>query len=213
MSIGSPGPRGRDVLADPLRGRIGTAMISLVGEFGYAGTSVEMICERAKTGRSHFDRCFAGKEDCFLSLHDEVVTELCERVGEASEGASSWHDRIWAAGWAAVRFLEEDALRARFLIVEINGTGSGAQARRDRLLHSLAELIDGGRGESEKAGRISRCTAEIVAGAIYGTLVAKLEEGCLERRQEFLPELVYMAVMPYLGSRAAEDELSVQTLH
>ena len=28
----------------------------------------------------------------------------------------------------------------------------------------------------------------------------------------FLPELVYMAVMPYLGSRAAEDELLVQPL-
>jgi AcrR family transcriptional regulator len=201
------------VLADPVRARIGAAMISLVGEYGYAGTSVEMVCDQARTGRSHFDRCFAGKEDCFLALHDEMAAVLCERVDEAADAASAWHDRIWAAGWAAIRFLEEDTLRARFLIVEINGTGSGAQARRDRLLRSLADLIDGGREEPSKPGRISRCTAEIVAGAIYGTLVAKLEEGCLERRQEFLPELVYMAVMPYLGSRAAEDELSVQTLH
>lgn len=200
------------MLADPARARIAAATISLVGEYGYAGTSIEMICERARAGRSHFDRCFAGKEDCFLSLHDEVAADLCERIAEATSGAAAWHDRIWATGWAAMRFLEEDALRARFLIVEINGAGSGAQARRDRILHSLADLIDGGREELEKPGLVSRCTAEIVAGAIYGTLVGKLEEGCVERREEFLPELVYMAVMPYLGSRAAEDELSVQTL-
>lgn len=213
MSTGTPGPRRRDVLADPARARIAAAMISLVGEHGYAGTSVEMVCDRAKAGRAHFDRCFAGKEDCFLSLHDGVSAELCERVTEATTATAAWHDRIWAAGWAAMRFFEEDPLRARFLIVETNGADSGAQARRDRLLHGLADLIDGGREELEKPGLVSRCTAEIVAGAIYGTVVGKIEEGSIERRQEFLPELVYMAVMPYLGSRAAEDELSVQTLH
>lgn len=213
MSAGSPGPRGRDVLADPARERLAAALIALVGEHGYAATTVEMVCEAARAGRAHFERCFAGKEDCFLAVHDETCAELCGRVSEAVEGARAWHDRIWAAGWAAMRFFEEDPPRARFLIVEINGAGSGAQERRDRILRQLADLIDGGREELEQPSRVSRCTAEIVAGAIYGTLVGKLEEGCLERRSEFLPELVYMAVMPYLGSRAAEDELSVQTLH
>lgn len=213
VSTGTQGPRGRDVLADPARARIAAAMISLVGEHGYAGTTIEMVCDRARAGRTHFDRCFGGKEDCFLSVHDEVAAEFCERVTDAADGAAAWHDRLWATGWAAMRFFDEDPLRARFLIVEINGAGSGAQARRDRVLHSLADLINGGREELEQPGLVSRCTAEIVAGAIYGTLVCKLEEGCVEKRAEFLPELVYMAVMPYLGSRAAEDELSVQTLH
>jgi AcrR family transcriptional regulator len=212
VSIGTPGRWGRDVLADPARARIAAAMISLVSEHGYAATTIEMVCERARTGRAHFDRCFAGKEDCLLTVHDEVSAELCERVTDAAEGTQAWHDRIWAAGWAAMRFLEEDAPRARFLVVEINGAGSAAQARRDRMLSSLTDLVDGGREELEQPRLVSRCTAEIVAGAIYGTLAGKLEEGCLERRTEFLPELVYMAVMPYLGSRAAEDELSVQTL-
>jgi AcrR family transcriptional regulator len=187
-------------------------MVALVGEHGYAATSVEMVCERARAGRSHFDRCFAGKEDCFLSLHDEVTWEFCERVAGAYAAASSWHDRIWAAGWAAMRFFQEDPLRARFLIVEINGAGSAAQGRRDRILQAVADLLDAGRAELDRGRPVSRCTAEIAAGAIYGTLVEKVEGGCVERREEFLPELVYMAVMPYLGSRAAEDELLVQTL-
>lgn len=188
-------------------------MVYLAGTRGYAETSVEMLCEHASTRRSHFERCFAGKEDCFLSVHDEVAAEFCERVLAAYAGPSSWHDRIWAAGWAAMRFLAEDAARARFLVVEVNGTGNGAQARRDLALQRLADILDGGRQELEKPDSVSRCTAEIVAGAIYGTLLGRIEEGCLERGDDFLPELVYMAVMPYLGSRAAEDELLVQTLH
>jgi AcrR family transcriptional regulator len=198
--------------ADPARARIAAAMIDLVGTRGYAQISVEMVCERARARRSHFDRCFAGIGDCFLCVHDEVAEEFCERVLSAYTGPSSWHDRIWAAGWAAMRFLTEDPIRARFLVVEVNGTGSGAQARRDRALHGLADILDGGRQELEKPESVSRCTAEIVAGAIYGTVLGKVEEGGIERGEDFLPELVYMAVMPYLGSRAAEDELLVQSL-
>jgi AcrR family transcriptional regulator len=198
--------------ADPVRARIAAAMIDLVGTRGYAQTSIEMVCEQARTRRSHFDRCFAGKEDCFLCVHDELAAEFCERVLSAYAGPTSWHDRIWAAGWAAMRFLDEDATRARFLVVEVNGTGNGAQARRDQALQRLADILDGGREELEKPDSVSRCTAEIVAGAIYGTVLGKVEEGCIERGEDFLPELVYMAVMPYLGSRAAEDELLVQSL-
>jgi len=211
VSTGNGGPAARAV-ADPARRRIAAATVALIGSRGYAATSVEMLCEQARTRRSHFDRCFAGKEDCFLSIHDEVSAEFCERVTAAYAGASSWHDRVWAAGWAAMRFFAEDPIRARFLVVEVNGTGSGAQMRRDRLLQRLADIVDGGRGELEDPASVSRCTAEIVAGAIYGTVLGRIEAGWIERGEDFLPELVYMAVMPYLGSRAAEDELLVQSL-
>jgi len=200
-------------VADPARQRIVAATVFLVGTRGYESTSIELVCEQARTRRSHFDRCFAGMEDCFLTVHDEVSAELCERVEASHAGAGSWHDRVWAVGWAAMRFLGEDPTRARFLVVEVNGTGSGALARRDRILQGIAGILDGGREELEAPGSVSRCTAEIVAGAIYGTVLGKIESGCLERGEDFLPELVYMAVMPYLGSRAAEDELLVQSLH
>ena len=60
---------------------------------------------------------------------------------------------------------------------------------------------------------LTRSTAEMVSGAIYNTIMAKVRDGAIERDEEFLSELVYMAMMPYLGARAAEDELLVQPLH
>jgi AcrR family transcriptional regulator len=201
--------RGRD----PARERIALAMVEMAGNHGIAAVSVESLCARAQVNSSHFDRCFADLEDCFLTLHDELVADLCDRVTAAYEAAASWHDRMWAAGWAAMRFLQENPLRARFLLVAVNGAGSGAQERRDRIVRRCADLLDGGRGESAKRGPTSRCTAEIAAGAIYGTVLVKLQDGAIERGEEFLPELIYMAVMPYLGSQAAEDELAVQPLH
>lgn len=187
-------------------------MVDLIAEHGYEAVSVRAVCELARVGRAEFDVRFGDKEDCFLTVHDEIGDELCAGIRAALRAAGSWHDRIWAAGWAALRFLQDDPVRARFFVVEVNGAGSAAQARRDRLLQGLADLIDAGREELEDPGSVSRCTAEIVAGAIYGTVLGKLEEGSVERDSELLPELVYMAVMPYLGSRVAEEELLVQPL-
>jgi AcrR family transcriptional regulator len=187
-------------------------MVEVVAGHGFAAVDIETVCERAEVGRAHFERCFADLEDCFLALHDEVMEELCAGVDTVCNGREVWHDRIWAAGVAAMRYLQEDPTRARFLVVAINGAGSGAQSRRDRIVQRIADVLDGGRGEVEGERPMSRCTAEIAAGAVYGTILAKVESGSIERGEEFLPELIYLATMPYLGARAAEDELLVQPL-
>jgi AcrR family transcriptional regulator len=197
---------------DPLAARIAAAMVEVVSEHGYPAANVDAVCERAGVRRTDFELRFADVEDCFLRLHDQACSELMSRIASACSGASSWHDRVWAAGWAAMRFLQEDPQRARFLVVAVNHAGAAAQARRDRALQAIAGLIDSGRMELPEPDSISRCTAEIVSGAIYNTVLAKVAAGSIERGEGFLPELVYMAVMPYLGSQAAEDELLVQPL-
>jgi AcrR family transcriptional regulator len=187
-------------------------MVEIVAGHGFAAAGVEAVCARAEVGRAHFDRCFADAEDCFLGLHDEVMDDFCARIDAACEGREAWHDRVWAAGMAAMRYLQEDAPRARFLVVAVNGAGSAAQSRRDRIVQRIADLLDGGRDEVEGGRPVSRCTAEIAAAAVYGQILAKVESGSIERGEEFLPELIYLATMPYLGARAAEDELLVQPL-
>jgi AcrR family transcriptional regulator len=180
---------GRAAGADPARERIAVAMIELVGDQGLERTTVAMVCTRARVDRGAFNRNFS------------------------YAGPRGWHDQIWAAAWAAMRFLQEDGLRARFFVVEVNGAGTRAQARRDRILQGLANMIDAGRAQLEDPGSVSRSTAEMVTGSIYGTILTKVRAGAIERGEEFLAELVYMAMMPYLGARAAEDELLVQPLH
>jgi AcrR family transcriptional regulator len=187
-------------------------MVKMVGSHGFAAVDVRAVCDQAQVNRAHFDRCFADLEDCFLGLHDETMADLCGRVEAACDGRETWHDRIWAAGLAAMRFLQEDPVRARFLVVAVNGAGGGAQSRRDRIVQRIADLLDRGRGEVEGERPVSRCTAEIAAGAVYGTILTRVESGSIDRGEEFLPELIYLAVMPYLGARAAEDELLVQPL-
>jgi AcrR family transcriptional regulator len=197
---------------DPARKRIAAALVELVAEQGLEATTVAMVCARAGVDRALFDHHFHGKEDCFLRTLDEVAASFCAGATSAYAGPRTWHDRVWAAAWAAMRFLQEDPARARFLVVGVNGAGSRAQARRDRVLQAIADLVDAGRHELSDPASVSRSTAEMVTGAIYGTVMSKVSGGALERREDFLSELVYMAMMPYLGARAAENELLVQPL-
>lgn len=192
--------------------RISTALVELVGDGDYESTSVDAVCEAAGVSRADFDSHFIGKEDCFLRIHGAVADELCFRVNAACAAPSAWRDRIWAAGWAAFGYLQEDPRRARFLLCGINGAGERAQAGRDRIIRGLVDLLDGGRLERGEAARGSRCTAEVAAGAIYTTLLGKIESGAVARGEHFLPELVYIATMPYLGAEEAEAALRVQPL-
>lgn len=203
---------GLRLASDPVRGQISRAMVELAGERGLGPTTVAMICERAAVGEAAFERSFGGKEDCFVQVHEEIARELCGAMRTAYEGRRAWHDRIWAAALAAMRFLRADALRARFLLVAADGAGTPAQACRDRFLGGLVELIDGGRAELDESDLATRSTAQMVTGAIYGSLATKVRAGALERGEDFLPELVYLATMPYLGLRAAEGDLAVQPL-
>lgn len=198
--------------SDPTGERIGAALVALVGSYGLAAIDVGTVCERARTSRAHFDRRFADLEDCFLSLHEQLLEELCAEIEAARAGRESWHDRVWAAGVAATGFLTADTGRARFLLAALDAAGDRARSRRDRVIERLVELLDGGRAEAGQGGAMTRCTAEIAAGSIYTALLARIEDGSLERGEEFLPELVYLATVPYLGAEAAEQELSVQPL-
>jgi hypothetical protein len=74
------------------------------------------------------------------------------------------------------------------------------------------DLIDAGRAHAEDPEGLSRGTAEMAAGSIYVITQNKILEGRLERGENFLVDLVYLAVLPYLGARAAASELRVQPL-
>lgn len=197
---------------DAAAARIAAAMIDLTVEAGYEAATAGAICERAGVHRDEFDSRFPDTEACFLRLYDEIENQLCERVCAAFDGPKTWHDRLWAAGWAAMRFLREDPSRARFAFVEAPGLKRSPATRRRRAIDWVARLIDAGREELEEPSAISVQTAKIAAGAIYDTVQAKVREGWIERGEDFLPELVYIAVLPYLGLTVAEDELLVKTL-
>jgi len=196
----------REHVHSPQRARIIEALIEVAAEQGYAGTTVEMIVERAGVDRADFERHFRGRYDCFICAWQEINEECMEEIQAAFHSAVDWPDRLRAVTAGIVEGMRRDPDRAAFAI-EVLAAGNAARARRDMTMRVIASLIDAGRREMDDPEMVSHTTAEALAGSAYGQVYAKVARGRIDELPALIPQLMAAAVMPYLGHGAAMEEL------
>jgi AcrR family transcriptional regulator len=189
------------------RRRIEEAMVDLCFEHGYRETRLEMLLDRSGIDRAAFERHFADLEDCFCSVYQEMRDELMARVAAAIEGRPSWRDGLRAAAYTMVDWTAEDEKRTKFTVIEVRRAGERAMLLMGQAFEELFDLIDRGRDERSLPGEISRATAEGIGGTIFTQMYAAYEEGSIEAVRAKIPEMMYMAVRPYLGEQVAAEEL------
>jgi AcrR family transcriptional regulator len=197
----------RSTEVDPERARISRALVELVAERGSAELELGALLRHSGVGRDVFDRHFAGLQDCLERTWEEMTDAHVALVIDAAARESNWRDGLRAAAYAALRFHREDEVRARFFLIEALGTGEFAQARRDVMMGAFIDLIDSARQELEDPEAIPRSEAEAIIGAIYEATVSGMQEGGIERLPELVPQLMYIAVLPYQGAEVAQEEL------
>ncbi len=192
------------------RRRIAAAAIDLAAEHGYEATTVEMVVERAGVTRADFDRNFAGKEDCALQLYEEYLGGFVSLVLAAAEREADWRDSMRAAGYAAARFLRDNPRLAQVGVVQMLAAGSMAEARRAGMMDPIVDLIDAGRNQLDDPDSIGRGVAEGVLGSIYEIAIRDLAGGLgTSSAEAIVPQLMYVAVRPYVGHELAREELEL----
>lgn len=192
------------------RERIREVMLDLFVANGVEATSVEMVIERAGVSRAEFDCLFDGKDDLYLQVFYEISGAFERDLFAAYDAHDNWRDGLRASAYFAARFFRDRPRETAFGTVHMFAAGEVAQAHRERQLHRMVELIDRGRQELDDPGSMSRGVAESTFGAIYERLLAKLRAGeGTGAALDFVPDLMYVAVRPYLGHRAALEELSI----
>lgn len=195
--------------ATTARERIGEAMLDLVTSCGYGATTIDSVLDRAGVDRAEFDRLFEGKEDCFLQLYEEMTARFNRCVFAAYEVDALWCDRLRAAAYAAARWIRDHPRETRYGTLEMLAAGEVAQAHREATLRRCVAMVDDGRQELDDPDSISPAVAEGTLGAIAETLMKNLQRGTGARGEELVPELMYLAVRPYLGHEAAREELTI----
>jgi AcrR family transcriptional regulator len=191
------------------RQRIVEAMVELIADQGYAATTVKQVLERAEVSRADFKRLFTGKRDCFLRVYEELSERFGRRVFAAFESEDEWRDGLRAAAYAAARWIRDHPREARYGALEMMAAGEFAQALRDETLRGFVDLIDSGREQLDKPDSVSRSMAEGVIGGIIGMLTKNLRRGIRVRAEDLVPDLMFLAVRPYLGHDAAREELRI----
>lgn len=195
--------------ASPHRAAYMEAMVDLTFERGYENVTVEEIAARAGGSAADFDSLFPSKESCAMTLIEERAVENMRQVRAAFDAEDRWPDSLRGAAYAHARWIEENPKTAHFGVHELLRAGEMAAALRERLVNSYVEMIDAGRDLAEDPDAVPAFTAEGVVGAIV-ELMARNSERLEERSPSAaVPEMMYLAVRPYLGEEAARRELTI----
>ena len=189
------------------RERMAAALVDLCFEKGFGQTTLEMLLDRAEVDQAAFERHFADLEDCFCGVYQDIQDELLERVFAAITSEPTWRDRLRATAYTMADFVAEDEKRTHFAIVEVRSAGDRAIYLLSQSYERLFDLIDQGRRERDLPGWVSRATAEAIGGTMFFQMYASYEAGSIDSVRARVPELMYVAVLPYLGAEAAAEEL------
>jgi len=179
-------------------------MLESVGKQGYEQTTVQDAIDAAGLYRQAFYDSFDDKEDCYLQALDAGSAWIELAMREEAADASTWRGRLRGALAGLLGFLDEQPEIGRALLVEVHAAGPRAVGKRTEAMERAAGLIDRAREESDDAA--PAISAEAIVAGILAVLHARLSS----EETEFgplLPELMYLAVLPYFGPTEAAAEL------
>jgi AcrR family transcriptional regulator len=180
-------------------------MLEAVGSRGYEQATVQDAITSVGLYRQAFYDNFHDKEECYLEALEagSAWVELAMRRAIVDE--DGWRPQLRGALTGLLGFLDDEPEIGRALLVEVHAAGPRAVAKRAEAMERAVRAVDQAREESEKdAPAIS---AEAVVAGILAVLHSRLagrEDGGFTR---LLPELMYLAVLPYFGAEAAAEEM------
>lgn len=185
------------------------AMLDLVFEHGYDGVTVEAIVARAGGDLPEFERHFPSKQDCAVAVLEELAENNLRVVRGAFDREARWPDSLRAAAYAHLRWILDNPKKMRFGLLEVLWAGEMTSALRDNLFRSYIEMVDAGREVAPDPGAIPAYTAEGVVGSITQVVVRNMGKPGGGDLLSQVPEMMYLAVKPYLGEEAARRELTI----
>lgn len=195
--------RGRDpdpgALPPPQRERILDAAERLIAERGCAGTSIEAIVKAAGVSSVTFYEFFEGKEECFVAAFDRAVEAGAAELARAAPGELTWPEQIATGLRAVTALVAAEPARARLCLVEAQTGGPELSVHFEAALDRVAAKLRQGRALDTAPSDLPATHEEATAGALAWLLRERLETGDLEGLETLYPQLVDIALAPYLG--------------
>jgi AcrR family transcriptional regulator len=181
------------------------AMLTSVGEQGYATTVVADVIAKAVASRKTFYEHFEDKQACFFVMSDQVVGEWVARTERAEAEQEEGQEAIETFVNELFALALESPPALRVLAVELTAAGPVGIERRERALGALArplcEMLGEDSPDTELLGRT-------IVGAILRLLYAKARRGARVRRPRrgellaLAPDVATWACCYRLGSEA-----------
>jgi AcrR family transcriptional regulator len=180
-------------------------MLEAVGTHGYEQATVQDAITMAGVHRQAFYDSFGDKEECYLQALDAGSAWVELAMREAAAGETTWRGQLRGALTGLLRFLDEQPAVGRALLVEVHAAGPRAIGKRTEAMTRASTMMDLAREESDDSA--PAISAEAVVAGILAVLHARLPAEKQGEYLRLLPELMYLAVLPYFGAATASAEM------
>lgn len=197
-----------EVRAEHQRERVLDAATRVFAKRGFQGTTIDHVVAAAKVGVGSFYALFDDKSDCFVQAYERVVEDARERISAAVPADAEWPEQACAALRAMLEQIEAEPLRARVALVEVQTAGSEALARYEETIDSAIPLLARGREVSPVAAELPPRLEEAIVGGLAWLLQQRLVLGEFEGAEALLPDVLEIAVEPFVGKEVTASLLA-----
>ena len=185
------------------RRRILEAFVQTVAREGYANTRLERVLELAEVPEPVFQEHFEDEEDCMVAALDELVDGLRHIVRQRIAPLELWSERVQVGLQTLLTALACYPDGARLALVEHLSAGERATARMRAAAASAVPAMEQGRAQGEDTAHLPPQASEAIVGGIVSILHRHVLESRTAELPGLLPDLLYFALLPYLGHQRA----------
>jgi len=182
-------------------------MLLTAGAVGYEATTLQEVAQQAGVPPSSFQRRYGGREECFAAAYETAAEELVENLLETGRQAPNWRAGLRAALAELLRFVAEQPVLAKALILEVRAARGEAWLKHQQLVDRLVAAIDSAREQPGALTSASSMTAGFMVGAIEESIALELGSGRAAEAERLLPDLAHLVVLNYFGEDEAWLEL------
>jgi AcrR family transcriptional regulator len=194
----------RQFIVKNQRERIVDATAAIVAEKGLQALTIPEIARRANVSHQTFYEMYPTKHDAFLGaqkvgLHQAlgVAVQAYEAQGE------DWPMGVAAGIRALLDYLASEPAHAHLTVVDTFAASPLAIEIRDTGLHAFAAYLQPGYHYAPSERSVPGVAPEAIAGGIWQVLHNHIEHERIEDIAGLAPQLVYVALTPFLGAKEA----------
>ncbi len=184
---------------DKRAGLLGS-VVHLTLDEGYASLTDAQIAQFAGVSTEAFHRQFANKEECFLTVLDEFVSETLDTVRPAMDAADSWEEAVCRAIEAFLSHLIARQALLRIAFIDLFEVGPAMIGRMTRSVADFTAVLTAGGPPARRGPLVAH---EAVTGAMWGVISSLVANNRLSRLPSLVDHLAFIVLAPYVGPRAA----------
>jgi AcrR family transcriptional regulator len=194
----------RQFIIQNQRERIVDATAAIVAEKGLAGLTIPEIARRANVSHQTFYEMYPTKHDAFLGAQKVGMHQaLGIMVGAYEAQGDDWPMAIAAGVRALLDYLASEPAHAHLTVVDTFAASPLAIEIRDTSLHAFAAYLQPGYHHAPSGHSVPGIAPEAIAGGIWQVLHNHIEHERVEDIAELAPQIVYVALTPFIGAKDA----------